>query len=87
MWFSVKRILKFFHFFGAVADVVTFGLYDFEKFFGLQKYSRKYFQIKIYIKILKNIMISLSRNTHFTVLLLLPLVSCMLSKHQENEVC
>lgn len=76
--FLFPKIWKFFHFFRMVTDVITFNFHAFEKHFCLQMYSWKYYQIKSEAKILKNIIISVSRN---------PTVACKLCEHQAVEVC
>jgi hypothetical protein len=47
----------------------------------------KYFQTKIKVKILENIMICSNRNMLFTVHFLLASFAYVLSKHQVAEMC
>jgi hypothetical protein len=56
--------------------VVTFGLYNFEKSFGLRQNFLKYFQTETWATIFKTVMMSSSTNTHFAVSCFLVPSSC-----------
>jgi hypothetical protein len=68
-----------------VADVITFGLHNFEKFLDLRQYSWKHSQIRVKVKILK--ILHVLQQKYVFQHLILCLLACMLCEHQATEVC
>jgi hypothetical protein len=84
---SLKKKLKFLHFFATVADVVTFGLHNFCNYLQLCcSIPENTFRLKLKVKIFESITISCSRNTRFAIQLLPSSDRCVLCYHKATEM-
>jgi hypothetical protein len=64
-----KKCSEFLQFFGTVTDAITFCVHNFENIW-ISVVPLKYFKIKFEVNVLKNTMLSSSRNRRFKVTLL-----------------